>query len=90
MTVTACRFCRHFDQPDCQDAFNCFEPIGQDETPPETFKTRPKRIIEQTTLLTVRPDYSRIKREWPEQQPIADLPLFNLESQQAEQLSLFN
>jgi hypothetical protein len=50
---------------------------------------RNARRTEQTELLTIPRDYSKIKRELPEQKEISDLPIFNIEYQNTEQISLF-
>lgn len=45
---------------------------------------------EQTELLKVSRDYWRMRKELPPQKDLEELPLFNLEYQYTEQLSLFN
>jgi hypothetical protein len=54
-------------------------------------KERSKKKIktEQLELVPVTHDYTKHKRELPEQQDIQDLPLFNEEYQKTEQLNLF-
>ena len=44
---------------------------------------------DQTELIQVKRDYSKYKKELPEQLPITDLPLFDLESQVVQQTNLF-
>ena len=53
--------------------------------------TEPVKKIktEQLELVKVPRDYTKHRRELPEQQDTQDLPLFNLEYQKTEQLSLF-
>jgi len=54
-------------------------------------KQRAKKAVktEQTELLQVKRAWNKYQRELPIQEPIEDLPLFNLEAQHTEQLSLF-
>ena len=52
--------------------------------------TKPAIKTEQQTLdIQVKRAWDKYERSLPEQQPIADLPLFNLDAQHTEQLSLF-
>lgn len=70
----SCRHCLHLNTPNCQDGWDCFEAIP---------------AINQIELIPIVRDYTRLKRELPEQKEINDLPIFSIEQQTTIQLSLF-